>query len=197
MNQREIFAAAVQISDPAARAAYLEQACAGDANLRRQAEVLLRAYDSAGDFLARPAVEQVAGDLPAPAGREEDVSRFQTPFQDEKDTEPREDEEDEELTFLQPSCKPGSLGRLGHYEVLEVLGQGGFATVVRAFDEVLQRVVAIKVLSPQMAVTSPARKRFLREARAAAAGRAAGGLGTAVRSRSRLQIQRSSRRPDD
>src|SRR5207237_3277122 len=72
------------------------------------------------------------------------------------------------LNFLQPAGRPGSLGRLGHYEVLEILGRGGFGIVFRAFDEVLQRVVAIKILSPQMAATSPARKRFLREARAAA-----------------------------
>jgi hypothetical protein len=51
--------------------------------------------------------------------------------------------------------------------VLEVLGRGGFGIVVRAFDEVLQRVVAIKVLAADMASASPARKRFLREARAA------------------------------
>src|SRR5262249_23318525 len=67
-----------------------------------------------------------------------------------------------------PSTKQGSLGRLGHYEVLAVLGRGAFGIVVRALDDVLQRVVAIKVLSPQLASTSPARKRFLREARAAA-----------------------------
>jgi serine/threonine protein kinase len=73
------------------------------------------------------------------------------------------------LEFLGPATKPGSLGRLGHYEVLNVLGRGGFSTVVRAFDEKLQRVVAIKVLSPQLAATSPPRKRFLREARAFAA----------------------------
>jgi hypothetical protein len=72
------------------------------------------------------------------------------------------------LAILQPSTKPGSLGRLGHHEVLEVLGQGGFGLVVRVFDELLQRVVAVKLLSPQLATTSPARKRFLREARAAA-----------------------------
>jgi len=57
---------------------------------------------------------------------------------------------------------------LGHHEVLEVLGRGGFGIVVRAFDETLHRMVAIKVLSPQLASTSPARKRFLREARASA-----------------------------
>jgi len=57
---------------------------------------------------------------------------------------------------------------LGHHDVLEVLGRGGFGIVVRAFDESLHRGVAIKVLSPQLAATSPARKRFLREARASA-----------------------------
>src|SRR5213079_2143721 len=75
---------------------------------------------------------------------------------------------DDALSFLQPSTRPDSLGQLGHYEVLEVLGQGGFCIVFRAFDEQLQRVVTIKVLSAQLAATSPARKRFLREARSSA-----------------------------
>ena len=72
------------------------------------------------------------------------------------------------LAHLAPAQRPDSLGRLGHYEVLEVLGHGGFGVVFRAFDDVLQRVVAVKALAPSMAVTSPARKRFLREARSAA-----------------------------
>src|SRR5262249_22068142 len=80
----------------------------------------------------------------------------------------KEEDEPFSLAFLQPSTLTGSLGRLGHNEVLEVLGRGGFGIVVRAFDESLHRVVAIKVLSPQLASASPARKRFLREARAAA-----------------------------
>src|SRR6185295_2313634 len=72
------------------------------------------------------------------------------------------------LSFLAPSTRPDSLGRIGHYEVLKVLGQGAFGIVFRAFDDVLHRIVAVKVLSPQMAATSPARKRFLREARSSA-----------------------------
>ncbi len=72
------------------------------------------------------------------------------------------------LDFLAPGTQPDSLGRLGHYEVLQVLGRGGFGIVVRAFDQVLRRVVAVKVLAPELAATNAARRRFLREARAAA-----------------------------
>src|SRR5262249_46088547 len=62
-----------------------------------------------------------------------------------------------------------SLGRLGHYEILQVIGRGGMGIVLRAFDEQLHRVVAVKGLAPQLAADATARKRFLREARAAAA----------------------------
>ena len=61
------------------------------------------------------------------------------------------------------------LPELGHFDVLETIGRGGFGVVVKAFDQKLQRVVAIKMMSAQMAVNSPARKRFVREARAGAA----------------------------
>jgi uncharacterized protein (TIGR03067 family) len=74
-----------------------------------------------------------------------------------------------ELPFLAPSAKPGHLGRLGHYEILSVIGKGGFGVVLKGFDERLHRMVAIKVLSPAFAAIGSARKRFIREARAAAA----------------------------
>ncbi len=76
---------------------------------------------------------------------------------------------DTSLSFLQPGTQPGSLGRLGHFEVLALLGQGGFGIVLKAFDDKLQRMVAIKVLGPQLAGNPTARSRFVREARAAAA----------------------------
>src|SRR5262245_62377846 len=43
--------------------------------------------------------------------------------------------------------------------------------VLKAFDKRLQRVVAIKVMAPQLASSVSARKRFIREAQAAAAVR--------------------------
>jgi hypothetical protein len=76
---------------------------------------------------------------------------------------------DEDLSFLQPSTKPNSLGRLDEYEILAVIGKGGFGIVLKAFDESLHRIVAIKVMLPHLASNGTARDRFIREAKAAAA----------------------------
>ena len=50
------------------------------------------------------------------------------------------------------------------YELIESLGQGGMATVHRAFDRELGRWVAIKLLAPAMARHLVIRQRFSREA---------------------------------
>ena len=71
--------------------------------------------------------------------------------------------------FLRPSDNPEHLGRLGPYEVLSLIGQGGMGMVFKARDPRLNRFVAIKVLAPQFAAHAVARKRFEREAKAAAA----------------------------
>ncbi len=57
---------------------------------------------------------------------------------------------------------------VGRYEVLEKLGQGGMGTVYKAFDPLLTRIVAIKVISGQLDAQPEHRERFFREARAAA-----------------------------
>ncbi len=74
-----------------------------------------------------------------------------------------------DLYFLQPADRPGLLGLLGEYEVQEVIGQGGMGVVLKAFEPALHRLVAIKVLSPALAGSATARRRFSREAKAAAA----------------------------
>jgi serine/threonine protein kinase len=137
---KAIFLAALDKTTPAERAAYLEEACAQDSSLRQPVEELLRAYDRPDRLFDQPAAEHLA--------EEDDTSG---------------------LDFLGPPTKAGSLGRLGHYEVLAVIGRGGMGVVLRAFDEKLHRVVAIKVLAAALAGNAEARQRFVREARAAAA----------------------------
>lgn len=56
---------------------------------------------------------------------------------------------------------------IGRYELLGRIGQGGMGTVYKAFDPVLQRVVAVKIISAQLDQNPDARERFFREARAA------------------------------
>jgi serine/threonine protein kinase len=78
---------------------------------------------------------------------------------------------EQSLAFLGPAREPGALGRLDHYEVLEVVGRGGAGVVLKARDTRLQRVVAVKVLAPRLAACAATRARFVREAQAAAAVR--------------------------
>jgi serine/threonine protein kinase len=73
------------------------------------------------------------------------------------------------LAQLGPTDDPQSLGRIGGYEVTGVVGAGGMGVVLKAHDRSLDRVVAVKVMSPHLASSGSARKRFAREAKAAAA----------------------------
>ena len=57
-----------------------------------------------------------------------------------------------------------SLPRIGKYEVLEAIGHGGFATVYRARDPLMKRVVAIKLCAEP---DEDLRRRFMREAQIA------------------------------
>src|SRR5262249_51299567 len=146
--------AAMDLTAPGERAAFLEEACGEDVTLRHRLEALLKCHDKTNPLLDRAAADHLA----AAAEPQSDVGS----------SNPRPSA-DEVLALLGPAQRPGSLGRLAHYEVLDVLGRGGMGVVFRAFDDKLHRVVAINVLAGPLASNGAARPRFVREARAAAA----------------------------
>src|SRR5436305_12450022 len=114
----EIFAKALAKSRPAERTAYLDEACADDLTLRQRVETLLHAHEAAGDFLGKPAIQCAAEALAGPALGE--TTQAEAPV---------EEAEPEPLDFLAASDQPNSLGRLGHYEIQEVVGRGGMGIV--------------------------------------------------------------------
>jgi eukaryotic-like serine/threonine-protein kinase len=57
---------------------------------------------------------------------------------------------------------------LGPYRILDVLGQGGMGRVYKAMHQTMNRVVALKILAPQLVKTERAHRLFLREVQAAA-----------------------------
>ena len=60
---------------------------------------------------------------------------------------------------------PSLVGRrLGKYEIQAEIGRGGMGVVYRGYDPALQRVVAVKVLPPQLAMDPDFVRRFHREA---------------------------------
>jgi serine/threonine-protein kinase len=62
MQEQSIFIAALEMEDPAERAAFLDRACAVDAALRQRVERLLQRHQQAGSFLEGPAPALVATD---------------------------------------------------------------------------------------------------------------------------------------
>ena len=117
---------------PEDRAAFIEQACAGDEALRHEVESLLPYDDQARSFIETPPSNVAAAILAA---------------------EPEQ----------------SMAGRaLGHYRILSFLGAGGMGEVYLAQDSKLDRKVAIKLLPPESASDQRAKKRLVREAKAAA-----------------------------
>ncbi|WP_182867881.1 serine/threonine-protein kinase [Rhodopirellula sp. JC639] len=110
-----------------------------------------------------------AGELPR--GRDTDDAALPTPA-DADHGDPSRDRHDAlggSIGFLDPTDDPNMLGRFGGYEISGIIGQGGMGVVMKGRDVSLDRFVAIKVLSPAYAGNSASRKRFAREAQAAAA----------------------------
>src|SRR5205807_3000857 len=121
--------------DPAARAAWLDHACAGDPDRRRRVDVLLRAHDDASRFLADPAsppADSASPDDPTRTAHAGDETTPATAV--------------DVRALLKPADKAGLLGKLDHYEVIEVVGRGGMGVVLKAFDPKLHRLAAVKLM---------------------------------------------------
>ncbi len=122
-SDETIFAAALQWESPAQRAAYLDEACAGNPALRRRVEELLQASAEAQTFLERPAGQPRK---PDPTAATAATIRFAPPST--------------------PSIEgPGT--RIGRYKLLQQIGEGGCGTVFMAEqEEPVRRRVALKVI---------------------------------------------------
>ena len=58
---------------------------------------------------------------------------------------------------------PGT--QLGRYRLIEPIGRGGMSAVYRAYDPVIDRDVAVKILQAELARDPACRRRFQTEAR--------------------------------
>jgi serine/threonine protein kinase/tetratricopeptide (TPR) repeat protein len=121
VNEREIFVAAFQELDPAARVALLDRACGPDGGLRNRVEALLRNADAAGSFLEHPALADA------------DTATDRTCPERPADT------------------AVGLGTAVGPYTLVEVIGEGGMGTVYLAEQSApVQRRVALKLIKPGM-----------------------------------------------
>jgi WD40 repeat protein/serine/threonine protein kinase len=118
-SEREIFAGALEKTDSQARHAFLDVACAGDAELRGRVEALLTEEAGVGTFLETPIVAAPEGH----AGADSLLSTIVIP----------------------PIEKPGD--KIGRYKILQQIGEGGCGVVYMAEqEEPVRRRVALKVI---------------------------------------------------
>lgn len=151
-----IFLQAVDLQQ-SEREAFLNKACGDNDELRMEVAELLRAHDDPANFFREDGHETDTRGL-IPHAAEMIAASDDAGARDLAQV----------LSSLRPGNQLGIQRRWMQYELLEVLGRGGMSVVVRAMDIKLQRMVAIKIMSEQMAVDTTACQRFLREAKAVA-----------------------------
>ncbi len=127
---------------PERHSAFLDEACDGDADLRRELESLLAAHQKAGSFIETTPAKGLTSAL----------------------------DFDKASASVAATAVGTMVGqKLGHYQLVSLLGAGGMGEVYRARDSRLDRHVAIKVLPQHLSSHPDAMARFEREAKAIAA----------------------------
>jgi len=130
MNDEALFHEALA-KPPAERAAFLEQACVGQPELRAAVEALLAGHEASGSMLDRPAMLPMEG-TSALTPRAEDASpQFAT-------------------TAYQPALEAGTV-IAGRYTLVQRIGGGGMGEVwVAKQTEPVKRKVAVKLIKAGM-----------------------------------------------
>ena len=158
-SAKALFDRLMELESPEERVRLLDAECGPDLELRSEIEGLLLAYELAGSFLEHPALGGVPTEIFAGTNTDPNAENCKTFL--EKPEIP--------LGLLSPSETEGAQGRLGQYEILESVGRGGMGIVLKGHDTKLNRIVAVKILAPELASNATARTRFSKEAQAAAA----------------------------
>jgi serine/threonine protein kinase len=122
-TERELFLEALERPTPGERAAFLDEVCAHDPSLRAAVEALLQNHKEDA-FLESPAIA-------TPHAADSKKNRSDT------------------ITLVLIGEKPGD--QIGHYKLLQQIGEGGVGVVFMAEqEEPVRRRVALKVLKPGM-----------------------------------------------
>ena len=150
-NLMTVFAEALERTDQAARAAYLDSACRDDAALRQRVEALLAAHDGAGRFLEPDSIGMSESTASGTEGEPRASSPQMRPPSAQVTEEHRPDATMTATAGSAPADRPGEFVAWqvigGRYTLLDVLGEGGMGTVYRARQtEPVKRQVVLKLI---------------------------------------------------
>ncbi len=149
-----LFTEALERSDPVERASYLDRACGGDTDLRRQVEELLAAHPGIGRYLEPDATSDLG---PMPSGATIDFPPAATStFATDGTGAYVPGEATKTYDGNSTQVETVSVGRIGsiiakRYTLTEVIGEGGMGSVYLASQtEPVKRQVALKLIKTGM-----------------------------------------------
>ncbi|MGO9471074.1 MAG: tetratricopeptide repeat protein [Isosphaeraceae bacterium] len=158
MNEHDLLTEALNRTDPTERATFLDQACAGNSELRRRLEELLAAYAHSGSPLDRPPVAPAAStataDLPSPIATGEhrpDGATGKLARPDADSTTAAVSAVPSHRTARLPTGEGIGTVIAGRYTLVDVIGEGGMGSVYLAEQtEPVKRQVALKLIKTGM-----------------------------------------------